>query len=438
MGIALARKMIPSPRQFVLAGSLIVACLTLGQVGVSNAVGSEPTAAASPSDDSAVLKSILADWRARQQRITSLHVKWDSRWRPSRDQNSSSAWCQREFWVDDRGRFRLNDSAEQGSGLKATGFHQPLRDRCIAGAQWSFNGVMGRMLECNPNCGLVSKNCDHISSSPDSIRTLLLALCPLFPLERRTFGLYLPLEKSRVTSRNAIVGKTHCIKLRADWGSFADKYWVDPARDHVIVAWERSIERQTDGPTGTGIMVFVNIDYRHDKQYGWIPVGWKYTNYLPPPVSTVEDTITSVAINESIADRTFTLEFPAGTTVSDWSTRERYTVTKDGSKTNLAKYDSLGSLVVGESLEETVNFVIRPQPLKDAMKFIADRCGFSVRIDADAIRKGLIDPSLEVRSTTKGITMKMLLNRLLEQSPKPLTYKLKHGALIIIPASRPK
>jgi hypothetical protein len=412
--------MILSPRQFVLAAALIVACITMGLVAVSNAARSEPTAAAPSSDDQAVLERILADWRLRQERITSLHVEWDSRWTSSRNNNSVSSWCQREFWIDERGRYRLNVSAARISELKDTSL---VRGKWIGGEQWSFNGATGRMLEFNPVRGLVSKDFGGIPWSPDSIRPVLLGLRPL---AHDLLGL--PWRMLRVVSVNAIIGKTHCIKLRKELGIVADNYWVDPARDHAIVAWERL--------RGKDVEIYATIDYRHNKQYGWVPVGWTQTNSPLSPVPTVEQTITNLAINERIADSTFTLEFPARTTILDRSTLERYTVAKDGSKTILAKWDSPESLMIGEALDQATDFNIDPEPLKDALEFIAQRYLIKVTIDAQAVRQGLIDPSIEVKTTTPGIKLREVVALILKQSPKPLAYEVRNGALTVIPAPK--
>lgn len=99
------------------------------------------------------------------------------------------------------------------------------------------------------------------------------------------------------------------------------------------------------------------------------------------------------------------------------------------------KFDSLASLDLYETLEQTVDFKIDPEPLNDALNFIAQRYQIKVTIDAIAVRQGLIDPTIEVEITTPGLKLRQLLELLLKQSKRPLAFEVRNGALVFIPVS---
>ena len=117
----------------------------------------------------------------------------------------------------------------------------------------------------------------------------------------------------------------------------------------------------------------------------------------------------------------------------DKKLKRNHVVQKDGT----LKADSSGALGIYETLEQAVDFTIDPQPLKDALAFIAQRYLIKVTIDGEATRKGLIDPAIEVQTKTPAFQLKRLSKQLLAQSQKPLTYKVQNGEVLIVPASRP-
>ena len=95
-----------------------------------------------------------------------------------------------------------------------------------------------------------------------------------------------------------------------------------------------------------------------------------------------------------------------------------------------------GTLKIREALEQVVEFAVDEEPLRDALDFIAQRYQIKVVFDAQAIRQKLIDPSIAVKMPYSGIKLKSLMNILLEQSRKPLTYHVGQGVLTVIPAKK--
>ncbi len=226
-----------------------------------------------------------------------------------------------------------------------------------------------------------------------------------------------------MASRKAIVGSTHCIKLHHAWGNEAD-LWVDPNRDDVIVAWEPLWIRNYE--------LFVTIDYRRDPKYGWIPTGWTQTSPRKSGIPRIEHTVTSLAINQDIAEPTFTLEFPAGANVLDRMILERYTVGNDHTKTIVEKWDSTASLRVAETLELLRGFDIDHKQMKDVLESISRENDFKVVIDPAVMRAG-VDPAMPVNLKSRG-NLKEALTAVLKQAPKPLVYELHNGVMTIVPA----
>jgi hypothetical protein len=404
-------------------------CVFLGLVLAANP--SETVAADGPvsSTDESILDRVVEHWRSREARIKAIHAVWESRVTNVRVRAKSSPY-QQEFWIDENGRYRLNDWSLETAEPKDS---KPARSR-LSGrkpvSQYSFDGTTGRTMTGDPPQGVVGKP-GRYACPVCAISPVLLALRPQ---SRDGFGV--PWKLLNVVSLNAIIGSTHCIKmhekcspikLNQTW--LIANFWVDPARDDVIVAWELLLRDR--------VQEFVTIDYRRDAKYGWVPTGWTQSN---PPDSgdpRVEHTVTHLAINESIAEPTFTLEFRAGTDVLDWTIFERYTIANDGSKQIIQKWDSAKSVEIGLALEQTVDFVIAPEPLKDALEYIAQRYAIKIVIDPAVIRAG-VNPAMEVKVIAPGVKLRDVLAALLKQAPKPLAYRVEHGVLTILPAPRTK
>jgi hypothetical protein len=398
-------------------------CVFLGVVLAATPSTTAAADAPVSSTDESILERVVEHWRAREERIKSIYAVWESRVTNVRGRAKSSRY-QREFWIDENGRYRLNAWSLETAEPKDS---KPDRSRVpprkpVGQCEYSFDGTTGRTMTGDPPQGVVGPPGRYAWPYP-AIGPLLLALRP-----ESHDGFGVPWKCLEVVSLNAIIGRTHCIKLHQKSGNVAN-YWVDPARDDLIVAWEL-LERDQ-------VLEFVAIDYGRDAKYGWVPVSW--TQFNPPQsgVPRVEHTVTRLAINESISEPTFTLEFRAGTDVLDWSSFERYTIASDGSKRIVSKWDSSGSFWIGKVLEDPVDIVIDPEPMKAAFESIAERYLIKIVIDPAVIRVG-VDPAMEVKLDARGRKLKDLLTALLKKAPKPLVYKVENGVLTILPAPRTK
>jgi hypothetical protein len=96
-----------------------------------------------------------------------------------------------------------------------------------------------------------------------------------------------------------------------DW----DEFWLDPARDWVLVR-EVYIRPKT---THTQL----DITYEPSSICGWVPKSWEFrhTKNETVPFSTENYVVTNYRLNEAISESEFGLTFPTGTNVLDYSNR---------------------------------------------------------------------------------------------------------------------
>jgi hypothetical protein len=234
-----------------------------------------------------------------------------------------------------------------------------------------------------------------------------------------------------VVSEDEIIADRHCVKLRFPtkgrhpYFGWFHTLWVDPARGNVIVGWEQGIPDARS--------MFMSIEYARDKTHGWLPSRYTETDSS----TTVESaTATKIAINERYPVTMFRQTFPPGTQVDDWRLSQRYMIGRDGSKSHVQTRYLSRPGTIDESLNESIDFVVDPEPLKDALQFIGQRYHINTAFDNPAVRQGLIDPAVEVETTKHGIKLKELLELLLKQSPKPLRYEIRNDPVTVIAAEK--
>jgi hypothetical protein len=347
--------------------------------------------------ESAIVNRVLIHSLDRQERIKSFHVTWES-----------PAHRRAELWMDGDARYCVVVSPK------------PNRTAWLH----SFDGVTSRTCDGRSQQGTISEGDQGIESGV-SVFPILLYARAISQGKLNEFS-----KRWHVISENAIIGNKHCVKLQMPKGDLTDNFWVDPGREDLILGWERLRNGR--------LSEFVSIDYRNDKEHGWVPTGWTTTDHSNRANRPIVDTIASFTINDAYPKEAFAPAFPPGTAVLDRKLLESYVVADDGSKLNVVKYDSPDTLRIHEALDQTVDFQIDMQPLKDALEFIAQRYQIKVTFDAQAVHDKLIDPRIDVKLPVTGIKLRSCLNLLLEQSRKPLAYEIRNGALVIVPAARAK
>ncbi len=137
---------------------------------------------------------------------------------------------------------------------------------------------------------------------------------PLFYYVRGTdqrFG-GLVVEKLRLVDRPTTIEGMPCLEVRdVDPRDTGYRLWVTRDQPHVVVR-ESILE-------GERIGLQITIQYRRDAEHGWVPKGWRITDYydngrrVKESVSTVRSFLTDVKSPRE----TFIIDFPPGTRVHD-------------------------------------------------------------------------------------------------------------------------
>ncbi len=83
------------------------------------------------------------------------------------------------------------------------------------------------------------------------------------------------------------------------------------------------------------------------------------------------------------------------------------------------------------ALDSITEFTVDPQPLKDAVEFIASRYQIPVMFDVKALKDAGIHRSAQVRLAIAGLTVRQALTLMLRQLPQPLGFDIEDGVLWI-------
>jgi hypothetical protein len=227
----------------------------------------------------------------------------------------------------------------------------------------------------------------------------------------------------RIVSENAPVNDRRAVWLRRTdpQTKTIEDFWVDPAHADSVIRWECQPPRQG--------ACTISLVSQEDSNSGWIPERWTVDFGL-----VAECTMTGFATNEEYPRDAFLVTFPAGTVVLDRRSKEQYAIRRDGSRTHVTKFGSPESLKIYEALQMPVEFAIDPQPLTDALGFIATRSQIQVTVDNKAFHDAGVDPKTEVSvMNMPGISLRRLLQVLLGQLGRPVGFELRDGALVIAP-----
>jgi hypothetical protein len=418
--------MASSSRLLVIAASLLLGIFF--QAILRETIAAQPALQVpSASSESAVLKRVLANSRAREERIKSFYCDYDSRSTSSTTPRDPADEVRSEVWMDGDNRYQIVDSQFPKQEPKGSNVDKPQQAEPNRIVRYAFDGSTSDrlVLDVRTRQGDVWNGDPGNELASRSVFPLMLALRPY-----TRGGIERSSKQWRVVSENAILDNKHCVKIQFVQSGIVETYWIDSAREDVVVGWEQRQSRSQSS--------FVSIEYQHDEKNGWMPARWTETRHSNGGKQSSENTMTQFSINGTFPRETFTPAFPPGTTVVDRKLIEKYVVAKDGSKVDVLKFDSPGSLEIHETLETQVDFAIDPEPLKDALEFIASRYQIQVVIDPQAVKQGLIDPSIKVKVAAPGIRLRSILNLLLEQSRKPLGFEVRKGTLVIIPVARPE
>ena len=286
-----------------------------------------------------IFKRIRAAWQARHERIRSLHIAWDS---PSGRTGSGalSPNEQTEVWIDHDFRMRARTSYR--------GYSRP------SVYLTTFDGMTTRTWNSDKHEGEVC-NGQLERGLPHGVGSMWrLAIDPFY-----CGALKIASPDVNVLCEDTMLGDRHCMQLRfpvkVDASDYKtrDTLWIDPARDNLIVRWDRTLQESASA--------CLSIEYTRDKQHGWLPSQWRETYSWSSGNSA---TATRIAINEQYPVSTFRLTFPPGTEVRDRKLAQRYVIGPDGSKTQIEQFHPVELETIYDSLNRTTDFVIDPEPLE--------------------------------------------------------------------------
>jgi hypothetical protein len=285
----------------------------------------EPTPSA---HEAAVLNRIFANWKARHDRVRTLHFTIDSRTvykkgsrdlsrvepgaRLDRDQLFQQFGAQ--IWIDGDGRMCV---------VKTPTFKVPqakLTETDRVALRWVLVGQTIFIFSASPSFetgvappnlfapnGSVWRNVEmNPALSAPLGRPVLLMFRPQSP--------WMSLQKSqcRLVDENSLVDgdryikflrvleASHDVPLRRD-----ESFWVSPARDDAVVHWRiEAKDRTIDG----------SVKYQKDPTCGWVPSEWTVGTR---GAEFSEYKVVKYELNEKINPAVFSQTFPAGTPVQE-------------------------------------------------------------------------------------------------------------------------
>ena len=300
--------------------------------------GADPQAAA----ELVVRKRILANWRARQDRIKSFYVAW----KPG--PNDRPPWLSiaglpglHQLWVAGDGRFR-----EEFPNF-AFGRYRIFDHRVHA-----FDGKYLRELgtplaSCRASDGTLGKPFGRSAPIPERTQAVkdrsdrrqnvrrAARRCWLFARCSRPYADW-TLENSRVTSQNADrrppALRQDPRKTDAQSGYRRGLLGRSPSRDDLVVHFQR----ERSGPDS---QEWTSIEYKQDPRHGWVPTGWQSESRESWASSGCETrrgkrSSRNAKSTRTVPAETFQIKFPAGAIVGRYPTRKTssYFVRRDGSR----------------------------------------------------------------------------------------------------------
>jgi beta-lactamase regulating signal transducer with metallopeptidase domain len=339
-----------------------------------------------------------------------------------------------ELWIDGDQRLRIEQSFTRGRGYRY------IRDGLTQSTLWwrPESGEHNAKIwsgEGRPDVEAFELGIDFAlqglvpADTTPRIRTPWMIFRPFGPED------WSP-EDFRLIAEDVVVDTAHYVKIAriAEKPGLSETYYVDPARDDIAVfggEFSAQVGFGNEPPIYKTQMFAWEIEYQHDRDWGWLPVRWKLKSpqYMVSQASV--NTVTGLTINETFPPETFAMNFDPGTVVIDRRTREEYMAQGKWPRTIRWTFDSDKSLRIYELLESRTDFTIDPQPPKDALSFIATRYQFDIRIDDKSFEERSNAPTAVVSCNESGIKLRALLTQLLQQVDKFVVLKIENGVLVI-------
>lgn len=384
--------------------ALVIGSFLFG-FGASSVVA-DPVDRMSDKEKSQLVDRILAHWRARQERFKAFHVEWEHALRYGM-RTSVLKDATIKLWSDG---FRYRLERDDGN-----------RDQ----ARCTFDGMTTRLWR-SPRHGDVWFG-EHKDEQLSRVWTVPWTV-GLNPLSCPVIDPKSP--QLRVVSVTSHIETARCVKLAHERGDSTvartDVFWVDSDREDVLLLWEVRSETEE--------IASLSIDYTQHPSQGWIPNRWTRKENGHHEIGFGVASCFEFA--QRYPDSTFRLAFPPDTAVEDRQLSQNYEIAADGSKVKASTQGLPVPAEVDHALDQLTDFVVEPEPLEEALQFVAKRYSIRVAIDQASVCRGLIDPHVEVKTKKRQIKLKELIDLLLQQSPRPLRYEIRDGVLTVTSAHK--
>jgi hypothetical protein len=292
--------------------------------------------------EAAVVDRIFANWKARHDRVHSLHVTWDSRLTWTRSKEAFEQFGVQVFFDGDQRYCKIDTPVFNVPRVKSTNTRRVVERWVIDGdTKWLY--VAGPRFNKDATSGDARKAHGVVyrtipwSPTPSAIQAFWLTFRPEFPeLSWRR-------DQCRLVDENATIDGIHCVKIQRvieppvnglRQKKRFESLWVSSVREDVVVHW--TAETETFAMKGT-------IRYNKDAKFGWVPSEWTWE--MPNIHNLEECQVTGYAINEKIDPSVFSPPFPPGTPVQDTRGRDtpvglrHYVVESNGSKRAISLED---------------------------------------------------------------------------------------------------
>jgi hypothetical protein len=163
------------------------------------------------------------------------------------------------------------------------------------------------------------------------------------------------------------VGANTCIELTKR--KVSDQYvlsvCLDPARDYVMTRMRTHLKNV--------LMTHVEITYKRDPEYGWVPDSWHIDSYEGTGrlFGSRNERVTGYVFNASVDEKTFDLDFEPLTLVRDNPRNEFFIVREDGSRRRVGMDELTKPFQVQELLATEPKVVDRPVVRKSVIVVLA-------------------------------------------------------------------
>jgi hypothetical protein len=370
--------------------------------------------------DDEVLKRILANWRARQDRTKSFRYAWNTRYSEEGTSRTRVHELRRALWVAGDDRFRFERAVVSSPQYWRARNAQDLR---------AFDGSTHYVLEwlqspSDAPLGAIRAHKEMQDFDDLECDPLYLTFRPFHQLGWGD-------SKFRIVARHEIVDGRTCIKLERVDGQMKEYCSVDPNRDDLLVSFERAPRQWRDDRTFR-----YAVSYRAISQFGWIPERWVCR--CPSSDYKLHCEATTLAVNEQLPADAFRIDFPPGALVFDLPSRKQFVIAADGSKAPAPPFESVSSPALRQALDVVESFTIEAEPIKDAIDFLCQHHKLPIDFDRAAFLKAGLNGDTQCQCDIKGLTMREQLRWLLAVLPKPIYLVEKKGELILTPASSSK